>query len=146
MFVCVDAKWVGVNASDQVPSLPGVTVPRSDPESRSPSIHTSMRSMSDGAAPGADTVPMMVWSPLRVETFWFSDGSATVTWGAPVAALATVAAAVVLAAVAPVALTLTVIGSYHHPLAGVCTYTSSVCGPAGMDVLGTLAKKPDADQ
>ena len=39
---------VGVNASDHEPSLAGVVVPNWTPESRSPLIHTSMRSMSEG--------------------------------------------------------------------------------------------------
>ena len=69
MLVCVDAKCVGVNDNDQSPLLSGVVVPTSVPESRSPSIHTSMRSMSLGVEPGDVTDPVIVWSPFFVEIF-----------------------------------------------------------------------------
>src|ERR1051326_1078837 len=77
-LVWVDANLVGLNVIDHEPSLLGVVVPSRVPLSRSPLIHTSIRSM----CVGSSTVPL-IWKVDLVETFWLSVGCRNFTTGAP---------------------------------------------------------------
>src|SRR5579864_5753847 len=123
MLTCVDGNLVGLNVTDQLPSPAGVVVPSSVPVSRSPRIHTSMRSIAPGPFAGSVAMPVIVKSALPAAlTFWPSVGAITLRVGAPPAVVAPDGAgAGAAAAAAPPPLTETVLN--HQPLPPVCRYT-----------------------
>src|SRR5579859_8053454 len=86
MLVCVDVNLVGLNVSDQLPSLSTVAVPRSvePPVLRSPKIHTSTESIALAPATGSVTVPLIVYVlPPEADTFDPSRGLPIVSCGGP---------------------------------------------------------------